>query len=107
MQRESQWPGDAIAAPFCPACDRGAAFFEGLGRSWNRVDADTTAVVLKDRRDAVIKPAPGWSPPSSQQLLRRVAVNRRISHTEPDSSRQNSMKWFPDPSVPICLVARS
>jgi len=57
----------------------------------DRVDADTTAVVLKDRRDAVIKPAPGWSPPSSQQLLRRVAVNRRISHTEP-------VRWLSQPN---------
>jgi len=98
MQCESRWPGDAIAAPFCPACDRGDGFFDGLGRSWNRVDsradradADTTAVVLKDRRDAVIKPAPGWSPPSSQQLLRRVAVNRRISHAEP-------VRWLSQPN---------
>jgi hypothetical protein len=69
MQCESQWPGDAIAASFCPACDRGDVFVEGLGGSWNRVDsradqadANMTAVVLKDRHDAVIKPAPGWSP---------------------------------------------
>jgi hypothetical protein len=98
MQCESQWPGDAIAAPFCPARDRGDAFFEGLGRSWNRVDsradradADTIAVVLKDRHDAVIKPASGWSPPSSHRLLRRVAVNRRISHTEP-------VRWLSQPN---------
>jgi uncharacterized protein YjiS (DUF1127 family) len=95
MQCESQWPGDAIAAP---ACDRGDLFFEGLGTSWNRVDsradqadADTTAVVLKARYDAVIKPASGWSPPSSHQLLRRVAVNRRISHTEP-------VRWLSQPN---------
>ena len=47
MQCESQWPGDDIAAPSCPAYDRGAALFEGLGRSWNRVDspADRTRVL--------------------------------------------------------------
>ena len=99
MQFESQWPGDAIAAPFRPSYDRGDAFFEGLGRSWNRVDsradqaeADTTAVVLKDRRNAVIKPAPGWSAPSSQRLRRGVAVNRPISHTDP-------VKWLSQPNL--------
>lgn len=61
MQFDSQWPGDAIAAPFCPTYDREDALFEGLdGRSWNRVvsrsdqaEAAPTAVVLKDRPDAV------------------------------------------------------
>jgi uncharacterized protein YjiS (DUF1127 family) len=39
----------AIAAPFCPACDRGDVFFEGLGRSWNRVNgrADRTRVLWR------------------------------------------------------------
>jgi uncharacterized protein YjiS (DUF1127 family) len=96
--QRSQCLGAAIAAPFCPARDRGAAFFQGLGRSWNRVngradraDADTTAVVRKDRHDAEIKPESGWSPPSSHQLLRRVAVDRRISHTEP-------VRWLSQPN---------
>jgi hypothetical protein len=40
MEFESQWPGDAIAAPSCPAYNREDAFFEALGcRSWNRVDS--------------------------------------------------------------------
>jgi uncharacterized protein YjiS (DUF1127 family) len=53
MQFESQWPGDAIAAPYCPAGGREDALFERPGgRSWNRVDsradqadADPTAAV--------------------------------------------------------------
>jgi uncharacterized protein YjiS (DUF1127 family) len=100
MRCESQWPGDAIAAPFCLDYDRGYAFFEGLGRSWNRVDsradqadADTTAVVLKDRRDALTKPAAGSPPPSSQQLLRRVVVNGRISLTEPVRCLRQPNSW--------------
>jgi uncharacterized protein YjiS (DUF1127 family) len=40
----SQCLGGATAGPVCPAYDRGAAFFQGLGRSWNRVSgrADRT-----------------------------------------------------------------
>jgi hypothetical protein len=39
MQFESQWPGDAVAAPFWPTEDREDGFFEGPGgRSWSRVD---------------------------------------------------------------------
>jgi uncharacterized protein YjiS (DUF1127 family) len=100
MQCESQWPGDAIAAPSYPACDRGDVFLEGLGTSWNRVesradqaDENITAVVLYDRHDAVIKPAPGWSPRSSHRLLPRVAVavNRRITRTEP-------VRWLSQPN---------
>ena len=44
MQFESQCPGGTIAAPVCPAYDRGAAFFEGLGRSRNS-RADRTRVL--------------------------------------------------------------
>jgi hypothetical protein len=55
MQFESQWPGDAIAAPFWPTGDREEGFFEGPGgKSWNRVDdrvdqadADPTAAVQR------------------------------------------------------------
>ena len=49
MQCESQWPGGAIAAPVCPACDRRYAFFEGLGSSWNQVNgrADRARVLWR------------------------------------------------------------
>jgi uncharacterized protein YjiS (DUF1127 family) len=55
MQFESQWPGDAIAAPFCPADDQADAFFgDPGGRSWSRIDcrgdqagADPTAAVQR------------------------------------------------------------
>ena len=36
--QRSQRLGGAIAAPVGPAYDRGAALFQGLGRSWNRVN---------------------------------------------------------------------
>ena len=44
MQFESQWPGDAIAAPFCPTDDREDRFFDDPGhKSWNRVDSRADA----------------------------------------------------------------
>jgi uncharacterized protein YjiS (DUF1127 family) len=47
--QRGQGLGGAIAAPVCPAYDRGAAFFQGLGRSWNRVNgrADRTRVLWR------------------------------------------------------------
>jgi hypothetical protein len=56
MRFESQWPGDAIAAPVYGMYDPEDALFDCLGgRSWNGVDrrsdladADPTAVVLND-----------------------------------------------------------
>jgi len=40
MQFESQWPGDAIAAPFCPKHVRENALLEGHGGgSWSRIDS--------------------------------------------------------------------
>ena len=42
--QRSQCLGGTIAAPVCPAYDRGAAFFQGLGRSWN---ADRTRVLWR------------------------------------------------------------
>jgi uncharacterized protein YjiS (DUF1127 family) len=64
MRLESQWPGDAIAAPICDTYDREDAFFERLGdRSRNRVDsrseraeADPIAVVLEEGRRAQTAP---------------------------------------------------
>jgi uncharacterized protein YjiS (DUF1127 family) len=39
MRFESQWPGDAIAAPVYPTYDCEDAIFEDLGgKSWSRVD---------------------------------------------------------------------
>src|SRR5216683_3301404 len=70
MRFESQWPGDAIAAPIWGMYDREDAFCESLdGRSWNRVDgrsdqadADPAAVVLPAGVDADIAPIDfaGW-----------------------------------------------
>src|ERR1700730_13647412 len=89
MGSESQWPGDAIAAPFCPAYGREDAFFESLGgRSWARVDrradqldADPTPVVLQNWRDAAINPAPAGSAPSSQRPRRRASVITQTART--------------------------
>jgi hypothetical protein len=40
MRFESQWPGDAIAAPVYGMYDREDAFFDCVGgRSWNGVDS--------------------------------------------------------------------
>lgn len=83
MEFESQWPGDAIAAPFCPAYDREDAFFESLdGRSWARFDKrseqlDTapTAVLPQDWPDTAINPALPSSAPSSWRLLQLPGVN--------------------------------
>jgi uncharacterized protein YjiS (DUF1127 family) len=56
MRSEIQWPGDAIAAPFCRAYGREDAYFDSIGaRSWNRTydpsdraGADPAPVVLID-----------------------------------------------------------
>ena len=79
MQCQSQWPGDAIAAPFCPACDRGDAFFEGLGRSWNRVDsrADQTRVL--------------W--PTGEYTGRRELAKDRASARRAETVRTDFAGW--------------
>jgi uncharacterized protein YjiS (DUF1127 family) len=90
MRFESQWPGDAIAAPIWGMYDREDAFFESFGgRSWNRVyrrsdqtDADPMAVVLKDWRDTVINLAPGISAPSSQRRLQPAGVDTDTAPTD-------------------------
>ena len=75
MEFESQWPGDAIAAPSCPAYDREDAFFEALGcRSWNRVDSRA------DQADA--------DPLASEQARREHETRRRrpVPRSEPGRS---------------------
>ena len=60
MLVETEWPGDAIAAPICLTCDREDALSQNrVDDHSDQTDADPTAVVLEDWRDAVIKPAPG------------------------------------------------
>jgi uncharacterized protein YjiS (DUF1127 family) len=50
MLFESQWPGDAIAAPFCPEHDRADALFEDLGsKSSSLIDS------LPDQTDADLR----------------------------------------------------
>jgi uncharacterized protein YjiS (DUF1127 family) len=40
MRFESEWPGDAIAAPICRTYDREDVLFDSLaGRPWNRLDS--------------------------------------------------------------------
>jgi hypothetical protein len=83
MQFESQWPGDAIAAPFCPTDDREDAFFEGPGgRSGNRVDsradqanADPTTAV--SRR---IEPTRSLSKPNRRGRWVAAVMSLVIDH---------------------------
>jgi uncharacterized protein YjiS (DUF1127 family) len=90
MRFESEWPGDAIAAPIWGMYDREDVFFESLGgRSWNRVDrrsdqadADPMAVVLKDWRDTVINLAPGISAQSSQRRLQPAGDDTDTAPTD-------------------------
>jgi hypothetical protein len=81
---ESQWPGDAIAAPMCGTYNQQDAFFESLGGgSWNRVyksadqaDADPTGVVQKDRRIRHVKPVEPvrWLPKPNTRRRRMATV---------------------------------
>jgi uncharacterized protein YjiS (DUF1127 family) len=83
MQFESQWPGDAIAAPFCPVDDREDGFFEGRGdKSWNRVDsrvdADPTAAVQRSIRHT--EPVRSSSKPNRPGRWVTVAMSLVIDH---------------------------
>jgi uncharacterized protein YjiS (DUF1127 family) len=89
MRFESQWPGDAVAAPFCGAYDQEDEFIESLGgRSWARIDrrsdqaAEPTAVVLQDWSDTAINLAPAGPAPSSQGPLQRAGVNTETAPTD-------------------------
>jgi uncharacterized protein YjiS (DUF1127 family) len=90
MRFESQWPGDAVAAPFCGAYDQEDASTESLGeRSWARVDrrsdqadADPTAVVLQDWRDTAINLATAGSVLSSQRPLQRAGINTETAPSD-------------------------
>jgi uncharacterized protein YjiS (DUF1127 family) len=83
MRFESQWPGDAVAAPICGTYDQQDAFLESLGgRSSNRTDknsdqadADPAAVVEKDWRIWDVKPVESVSSfPEPNTLRRRMAT---------------------------------
>ena len=83
MQYESQWPGDAIAAPICGTYDQQDALFESLGgRSSNRIDkssdqadADPAAVAQKDWRIWDVKPVePVPSSPEPNTRGRRMGT---------------------------------
>jgi uncharacterized protein YjiS (DUF1127 family) len=68
MQFESHWPGGAIAAPFRPLYYRGAAFFKGLGRSWNRVDSHSDRTrVLTPAGEYPSRRGPGRDRPSARR----------------------------------------
>ena len=90
MRLESQWPGDAFAAPIWGMSDREDAFFESFGgKSWNRVDessdqadAHPMAVALKNWRDTVINLAPGISASSSQRRLQPAGVDTDTAPTD-------------------------
>lgn len=92
MQFESQWPGDAIAAPAYPLDSREDAFFEVFGGgSGNRVegrsfgaDAHPAAVVPKgrpregstgDRRSGSPGTIQSWSEPSTWKGSGAAAVS--------------------------------
>jgi uncharacterized protein YjiS (DUF1127 family) len=89
MRFESQWPGDAVAAPLCGMYDQEDASFENLGgRSWarvdtcsNQVDADPIAVVLQDWHDTAINLAPASSARSSERL-QRAGVDTETALTD-------------------------
>jgi hypothetical protein len=49
MQLENQWPGDAIAAPFCPEHDRKGALEDLASRSSSLIDS------LADQPDADLR----------------------------------------------------
>ena len=76
MQFESQWPGDAIAAPFWPTGDWEDGFFEGPGgRSWNRVDSRA------DQADAdPTAPARSLSKPTRRERWVAVVMSLAIDH---------------------------
>jgi uncharacterized protein YjiS (DUF1127 family) len=89
MRFESEWPGDAVAAPICGTDDQEDEFFESLGgRSWlwvdkrsNHVDAAPIAVVLQDWCETAINLAPASSALSSQRL-QRAGVNAGTAPTD-------------------------
>ena len=83
MQLESQWPGDAIAAPFCPVDDREDGFFERpWDKSGNRVDsradADPTAAFQRSIRHT--EPARSSSRPNSRGRWVTVVISLVIDH---------------------------
>jgi uncharacterized protein YjiS (DUF1127 family) len=90
MQFESQWPGDAVAAPFWGAYDQQDALIESLGeRSWARVarrsdqaDADPTAVVLQDWRGTAINLRPAGSAPRPQRGLQHSGINNETAPSD-------------------------
>jgi uncharacterized protein YjiS (DUF1127 family) len=73
MQFESQWPGDAIAAPFCRMHGREDAIFEGLG--------------------GMVRLEPGAFGPGPRRLRRRAAADRRTRHARPTHSIAAAMSW--------------
>jgi hypothetical protein len=83
MQFGSQWPGDAIAVPFCPVDDREDAFSEGPGGgSWNRVDshagqADSDPTAAVNRR---IEPGRSLSKPNRRRRWVAAAMSLVIDH---------------------------
>jgi hypothetical protein len=83
MRFETQWSGDAIAAPFCPVEDREDRFFEDPGdKSWNhvdsRADADPTAAVKRSIRHA--EPVLSSSRPNRRGRWVTVVMSLVIDH---------------------------
>jgi uncharacterized protein YjiS (DUF1127 family) len=86
MQFESQWPGDAIAAPFWPTGDREDGFFEAPGgKSWNRVDyrvdqADADPTTAAQRRVRRTEPVRSLSRPNRRGRWVAVVMSLVIDH---------------------------
>jgi uncharacterized protein YjiS (DUF1127 family) len=84
MHFESQWPGDAVAAPFWPTEDREDGFFEGPGgKSWSRVDyrggrADGDPTAAVQRRIRRTEPVGSLSRPNRRGRWVAVVMDHLI-----------------------------